>query len=178
MQTNRTAIIVSNCARFFADCGWRGEYLRNRSRSQCRLSPERKSGHDESEPGRSPFIDYERFRRVHGAGAYPRSRLPNHRTPPGLTTYDLKDVDLRVGQNLDLNLKLAVSQGATQVVTGEAPLIEDTNTDVSQVVGERDITQLPINGRRVDQFVLLTPGVSNDATFLHLSDSDLVRGRL
>ncbi len=46
-----------------------------------------------------------------------------------------------------------------------AQLLDDTKTDVSQVVGTRDIMNLPINGRRVDQFVLNTPGVTNDATF-------------
>ena len=46
-----------------------------------------------------------------------------------------------------------------------AQLLEDTKTDVSQVVGTREIMELPINGRRVDSFVLNTAGVTNDATF-------------
>ena len=50
-------------------------------------------------------------------------------------------------------------------VNAAAQLLEDTKTDVSQVVGTRDIMELPINGRRVDSFVLNTPGVTNDATF-------------
>ncbi len=50
-------------------------------------------------------------------------------------------------------------------VTTAAALIDDTKTDVSQVVGTREIMDLPINGRRVDSFVLNTPGVTNDATF-------------
>ena len=33
------------------------------------------------------------------------------------------------------------------------------------MVGTREIMELPINGRRVDSFVLNTPGVTNDATF-------------
>ena len=33
------------------------------------------------------------------------------------------------------------------------------------MVGTREISDLPINGRRVDSFVLNTPGVTNDATF-------------
>ena len=33
------------------------------------------------------------------------------------------------------------------------------------MVSTQQIQELPINGRRVDSFVLLTPGVTNDATF-------------
>jgi hypothetical protein len=78
----------------------------------------------------------------------------------------VKDIDLQVGQTLDLSVKVQVSQSATQVeVNSTAPLVDDTKTDVSNVVGSQQIENLPINGRRVDSFVLLTPGVSNDATF-------------
>lgn len=85
---------------------------------------------------------------------------------PGFAAYEVTNIDLQVGQNLNLNVDIAVAQSATSVqVSAVAQLVEDTRADVSQVVGERDILNLPINGRRVDQFVLLVPGVSNDATF-------------
>ncbi|HXS93055.1 MAG TPA: TonB-dependent receptor [Candidatus Limnocylindrales bacterium] len=88
----------------------------------------------------------------------------------GFSPYDVKNVQLQVGQNLDLKVTLAVGQATTQVeVTGTAPLIEDTKTDVSGVVGDLEIRDLPINGRRVDSFVLLEPGVTNDGTFGLLS---------
>src|SRR5262247_4090053 len=50
----------------------------------------------------------------------------------------------------------------TEAGVAEAPLVENTKTDVSQLVGERQILDLPINGRRVDSFVLLTPAVVPD----------------
>jgi hypothetical protein len=50
-------------------------------------------------------------------------------------------------------------------VSSAAELIDDTKTDVSKVIGSQQISELPVNGRRVDSFVLLTPGVTNDATF-------------
>jgi hypothetical protein len=50
-------------------------------------------------------------------------------------------------------------------VNSAAQLIEDTKTDVSQVIDTRELLNLPINGRRVDSFVLNTAGVTNDATF-------------
>lgn len=87
-------------------------------------------------------------------------------TAAGFAAYTVKDIDLQVGQNLDLNAKLQIAQSATQVeVSAAAPLVDTTKSDVSTVVGTQQIQDLPINGRRVDSFVLLTPGVTNDATF-------------
>ncbi len=87
-------------------------------------------------------------------------------TAAGFAAYEVKDIGLQVGQNLDLNVRLQVAGATTQVeVSTAAPLVEDTKTDVSQVVDTRLIQDLPINGRRVDSFVLLTPGVSDDGNF-------------
>jgi hypothetical protein len=109
---------------------------------------------------------------TNGAGVFSAPALtpnPGYKvdvTAAGFATYEMKDIDLQVGQNLDLNVKLSVAQAATQVeVTASTPLLDDTKSDVSQVVDTRQIEGLPINGRRVDSFVLLTPGVTNDATF-------------
>src|ERR1022692_3173970 len=91
-------------------------------------------------------------------------------TAAGFANYDVKDIDLQVGQNLDLNVRLQVATGATSVeVTAAAPLVDASKNDVSTNVGAEQIQDLPINGRRVDSFVLLTPGVTNDATFGLLS---------
>ena len=88
----------------------------------------------------------------------------------GFAPYEAGDLILQVGQNINLEITLAVGQTATSIdVNAAAQLIEDSKTDVSQVVNTRQISELPINGRRVDSFVLLTPGVSNDATFGLLS---------
>src|SRR5207253_1672280 len=89
---------------------------------------------------------------------------------PGFAGYEAKDIVLQVGQALDLNVRLTVAQAASSVdVTGEVTLVEDTKTNVSQVIDSKQIMDLPINGRRVDSFVLLTPGVTNDGTFGLLS---------
>jgi hypothetical protein len=85
---------------------------------------------------------------------------------PGFSTYEVKDIELTVGQNLNIVAPLTVAAATTQVeVIGTAPLVDDTKTDVSQVIGSQQILDLPINGRRVDSFVLLTPGVTNDGNF-------------
>jgi hypothetical protein len=88
----------------------------------------------------------------------------------GFADYLAKGLVLQVGQDLDLHVNMAVGQTSTQVeVTATAPLVEDTKTELSDVVDSRQIQELPINGRRVDSFALLTPGVSNDGTFGLLS---------
>jgi len=84
----------------------------------------------------------------------------------GFNTYEAGDLTLTVGQNLALNIALVVGTSTTQVeVSATAAMVDDTKSDVSTAVGTEQIQDLPINGRRVDSFVLLTPGVTNDATF-------------
>jgi len=85
---------------------------------------------------------------------------------PGFAGYELKGIELEVGQQLSITPALSVSSSTTQIqVVSESPVIEGTKTDVSGVVDSRMIADLPINGRRVDAFVLTQPGVTNDAAF-------------
>ena len=59
-----------------------------------------------------------------------------------------------------------VARYATHVGgSADAPIDDSTKTGVSHVVGSEQIQSLPINGRRVDSFVLLTPAVVQDGTF-------------
>jgi hypothetical protein len=84
----------------------------------------------------------------------------------GFALWEVKDFQLQVGATQSFNVTLSVATTATTVeVTSAAPLVSDTNVGVSQVVGQSQIDNLPINGRRVDSFVLLTPAVVNDGTF-------------
>jgi hypothetical protein len=88
----------------------------------------------------------------------------------GFGTIQYPDITVQVGENVSLISKLNVSSSATSVdVTTEAPVVDFSKTDTSTVVGSEQILELPINGRRVDTFVMLTPGVSNDGAFGLLS---------
>jgi outer membrane receptor protein involved in Fe transport len=88
----------------------------------------------------------------------------------GFTDYLVTEITVEVGNSVDLRPTLKVGAAGTEVqVTGEAPTVDFSKTDTSAVVGSKQILELPINGRRVDAFVLLTPGVSNDAAFGLLS---------
>jgi len=84
----------------------------------------------------------------------------------GFTPYQTADLAVMVGQTLNLNLVLTVGALTQQVeVVAAAPVVDDVKTETSTVVGNTMINDLPINGRRVDSFVLLTPAVTKDADF-------------
>lgn len=84
----------------------------------------------------------------------------------GFSNYEAKNLELAVGQILALSPRLSVNSAVTTVeITDAAPIVENSKTDVSQVVSSRQILDLPVNGRRVDAFVLLTPGVTSDGPF-------------
>jgi len=88
----------------------------------------------------------------------------------GFANYEANNITLAVGQNVDLHVGLEVATTVTTVdVSTAAIAVEDTKTDVSQLVGQRQILDLPINGRRVDQFVLMSPAVAPDGAFGLLS---------
>lgn len=71
-------------------------------------------------------------------------------------------VVVNVGTDVTLNLMLRVGVAETVTVTAEAPLIETDRTQVSSVVNETSIENLPVNGRNFIDFVLTTPGVVKD----------------
>ena len=72
---------------------------------------------------------------------------------------------LTVGQTatLDVSLKVA-SVGETVTVTTEAPPVETSRTEISQVIDTPEINSLPTNGRQFVDFALLTPGVATGRT--------------
>jgi hypothetical protein len=87
-------------------------------------------------------------------------------TKDGFAAYEAADLRLQVGETVNLTVSLAVGVVTQSVdVTAAAPIVEDTKTDLSAVVDNAMITDLPINGRRVDQFVQFAPAVTKDADF-------------
>ena len=84
----------------------------------------------------------------------------------GFAKYEAVGITLQVGQTINLTVNLAVQSASTAVeVTESAPVVDNNKTDVSSVIDSKQIMDLPINGRRVDNFVLLTPGVTTDGPF-------------
>jgi hypothetical protein len=74
-----------------------------------------------------------------------------------------KDLLLQVGQTLSIDFSMPVQTTQEQVtVTAQEPLIDTEKTEQSQVVSRTLVENLPLIGRRWDNFVLLTPGVTTD----------------
>jgi len=77
--------------------------------------------------------------------------------------FDQKDINLTVGRTLAIDASLPAATVATEVVVNaEPPVLDTQKTEVSQTVGQQLISNLPVNGRRWDDFVLLTPNVVPD----------------
>jgi hypothetical protein len=84
----------------------------------------------------------------------------------GFAAYEATDISLQVGATVSLNVGLSVGAVTQTVdVTAASEVLDNTKTEVSAIVDNHMIAELPINGRRVDQFVTLAPGVTKDADF-------------
>jgi len=69
---------------------------------------------------------------------------------------------LTVGREEVINLTLNVGQFSDKIwVTADAPLVNTTTTSVSGLVGEREVKDLPLNGRSFDNLITLNPGAVN-----------------
>ena len=85
-------------------------------------------------------------------------------THTGFGTFN-QDVQVTVGAKIDLKMTLPVAGSSETVqVSAEAPVVETTRSSVSDTVGDRQIANLPTNGRNFLDFTLLTPGVTRDYT--------------
>jgi hypothetical protein len=79
----------------------------------------------------------------------------------GYSSKRVKDLVLRIGSTMDFNVSLAgVEASATVEVVGENTIVDPTRTQVSTVIDNNLINNLPINRRRFEDFSLTTPGVS------------------
>src|SRR6202046_1007254 len=67
------------------------------------------------------------------------------------------DVQGRVAINIALQIGLISEE---MVVTGAAPLLETETSELGQVVDQKRVSNLPLNGRNFAQLALLSPGTS------------------
>src|SRR6266404_9096458 len=69
-------------------------------------------------------------------------------------------IGMAVGQNAVVDFALQVGEvSQTVTVTGETAQIETTTATVSNLVDEKKVTDLPLNGRDLTQLSFLQPGV-------------------
>jgi len=83
----------------------------------------------------------------------------------GFARTEVRDIDMTIGLELVQNFALQLqSLAETIVVTGEAPVVDTTKSEVSGVVTQQQIEALPINSRQYLSLALLMPGTSVDST--------------
>ncbi|MGA7343008.1 MAG: carboxypeptidase-like regulatory domain-containing protein [Terracidiphilus sp.] len=81
---------------------------------------------------------------------------------PGFSQEIRTGIVLAVGQDASADLRLPVGQVEQQVsVNADAPAVSPTTADISGLVGEREIKDLPLNGRSFDELLTLNPGTVN-----------------
>jgi Carboxypeptidase regulatory-like domain/TonB-dependent Receptor Plug Domain len=71
-------------------------------------------------------------------------------------------INLLVGQEAVVNVRLEVGEYLQQVTVSEdVPIVNATTAAVSGLVGEREVKDLPLNGRSFDNLIALNPGAIN-----------------
>lgn len=99
-------------------------------------------------------------------GHYSAPSLPvgHYRVTVGMQGFQSEvrtGIVLTIGRDAVVDLKLNIGAVAESIeVTGEAPLLETTESAVSYLVNDRTLRDLPLNGRDMSQLILLNPGVS------------------
>jgi hypothetical protein len=82
----------------------------------------------------------------------------------GFTTVTRSGVNLLIGQTAAVSMQMTVTGVAeTVTVTGEAPLINTTQSTISGNIDPRQMQELPIQGREWTSLALLAPGNRTNA---------------
>lgn len=78
----------------------------------------------------------------------------------GFKTASVGPVTLNVGQNKIADFALETGAVSEVVnVTSGIPIVDTTDTTISWLMGEKQVQDLPLNGRNVTQLILLAPGI-------------------
>src|ERR1043165_7037579 len=78
----------------------------------------------------------------------------------GFSTGVLEKTTLTVGQALTVNVPLKISDVADLVTISATPTVDTVKTEVSTTLNEMAVSTTPILGRKFEDLLTLTPGVS------------------
>ncbi len=81
-------------------------------------------------------------------------------TKQGFTRVIQENVELTVGRSIALNLVLRVSGVSEEVIISTTPTVDTVKTEASTTLNSRTISNTPILGRKFEDLLTLTPGVS------------------
>lgn len=83
----------------------------------------------------------------------------------GFRTYEVSGLQVQVSQAVTHAVSLEVGETAAKVeVVATAPVLEQRNAEVGQVIGQREVVSLPLNGRNFLELAKLVPGVTELGT--------------
>src|ERR1039458_1206801 len=75
----------------------------------------------------------------------------------GFKTYEQKGIVLEVGNNIQVNAAMQVGGVSESVeVSAGASMVETKENAVSQVINQRQVNDLPLNGRQATQLILIS----------------------
>lgn len=81
----------------------------------------------------------------------------------GFSTKSISGITLDVSQQRDIEFKLALAGDVqTAEVTATPPLINTTDGSLAGLVSEQQVQSLPLNGRSIQNLVMLQPGMAQD----------------
>jgi hypothetical protein len=81
-------------------------------------------------------------------------------TKSGFTTIVQQNVNLTIGEVLTIPVSVKISSVAQQIVVTYVPVIETTATESAATLDEATISTTPVLGRKFEDLLTLTPGVS------------------
>ena len=97
----------------------------------------------------------------YSAPSLPAGRYNVSTSPRGFKKTVVTGVELHVAENRVLNLDVQIGAvSETVTVSGEAAPVETRSGEVSTLISEKQVTELPLDGRNYAQLALMVPGVS------------------
>ena len=84
----------------------------------------------------------------------------------GFKRFVQEPIEVRVQQFVTLNPVLEIGEASQSVeVSGQLALLDASTSSLSQIVENRQVTELPLNGRNTLALVALTPGIRTQGEF-------------
>lgn len=79
----------------------------------------------------------------------------------GFKAYAVKGLQVQVAQQVARDVRLDVGETSTSVeVSASATVLDQRSAEISQVIGQRQMVELPLNGRNFMDLARLVPGVT------------------
>ena len=112
-------------------------------------------------------------------GALPLGRYELKAELVGFTTATVTNLAITINREIKQDIAMGLSSlQESLVVTGQAPVVEVTKSEVSSVITQQQIEMLPVANRAAVTLALLLPGTSQDGTRPRRSNAQVGAGTL